>query len=114
MEASGRELHQAAAGPGHLGRDPGPRPAAGPVPPPRPQVRRPEEQGRPQARHRRDRPHLLKIAYAVLKSGRPYEEPGPDFYARRHSAQARQDYLLRQLQKLNPGCVVTITPAEAG
>jgi transposase len=56
---------------------------------------------------------LLKIAYAVLKSGRPYGEPGPDFYARRDSAQARQDYLLRQLQKLNPGCVVTITPAEA-
>jgi transposase len=56
---------------------------------------------------------LLKIACAVLKSGRPYEEPGPDFYTRRDSAQARQDYLLRQLQKLNPGCVVTITPQEA-
>jgi transposase len=56
---------------------------------------------------------LLKIAYAVLKSGRPYEEPGPDFYTRRDSAQARQDYLMRQLQKLNPGCVITITPAEA-
>jgi len=56
---------------------------------------------------------LLKIAYAVLKSGTPYREPGPDFYTRRDSAQARQDYLLRQLQKLNPGCVVTITPAEA-
>jgi transposase len=56
---------------------------------------------------------LLKIAYAVLKSGRPYEEPGADFYTRRDSAKARQDYLLRQLQKLNPGSVITITPAEA-
>jgi len=26
---------------------------------------------------------------------------------------ARQDYLMRQLRKLNPGCVITITPAEA-
>lgn len=56
---------------------------------------------------------LLKIAFAVLKSGRPYEEPGADFYSRRDSAQARQDYLMRQLQKLNPGCVITITPQEA-
>jgi transposase len=56
---------------------------------------------------------LLKIAYAVLKSGRPYEEPGAGFYTRRDSAKARQDYLLRQLQKLNPGSVITITPAEA-
>jgi hypothetical protein len=29
------------------------------------------------------------------------------------TAHARQDYLMRQLQKLNPGCVITITPAEA-
>ena len=56
---------------------------------------------------------LLKIAYAVLKTRRPYEEPGADFYDRRDSAQARQDYLMRQLQKLNPGCVITITSAEA-
>ncbi len=56
---------------------------------------------------------LLKIAYAVLKSGKPYQEPGADFYTRRESAQAREEYLLRQLQKLNPGCVITITPAEA-
>jgi transposase len=56
---------------------------------------------------------LLKIACAVLRSGRPCQEPGADFYTRRESARARQDYLLRQLQKLNPGCTVTITPAEA-
>ena len=56
---------------------------------------------------------LLKIAYAVLKTGQPYEEPGADFYTRRESAQAREDYLLRQLQKLRPGCTITITPAEA-
>jgi transposase len=55
---------------------------------------------------------LLKIAYAVLKTGRPYQEPGTDFYTRRDSGQAREDYLLRQLRKLRPGCVITITPAE--
>jgi hypothetical protein len=32
---------------------------------------------------------------------------------RRESPDARQDYLMRQLQKLNPGCVITITPTEA-
>ena len=56
---------------------------------------------------------LLKIACAVLKAGRPYCEPGAGFCTRRESTQARQDYLLRQLQRLNPGCVITITPAEA-
>ena len=56
---------------------------------------------------------LLKIAYAILKTGTPYREPGADFYTRRDSAQAREDYLLRQLRKLHPGCVITITPAEA-
>jgi transposase len=53
---------------------------------------------------------LLKIAYSVLKTGKPYQDLGSDFYASRESPQARQDYLLRQLQKLNPGSVITITP----
>jgi transposase len=56
---------------------------------------------------------LLKIAYAILKAGKPYEEPGAGFYTRRESQQAREEYLMRQLQKLHPGCVITITPAEA-
>jgi transposase len=56
---------------------------------------------------------LLKIAYQVLKTGRPYTDLGADFYTSRESPQARQDYLIRQLQKLNPGSVITITPAEA-
>ena len=56
---------------------------------------------------------LLKIAYSVLKTGTPYTDLGADFYTRRESPDARQDYLIRQLQKLNPGCVITITPAEA-
>ena len=56
---------------------------------------------------------LLKIACQVLKTGTPYTDLGADFYARRESPQAKQDYLLRQLQKLNPGCVITITPQEA-
>jgi transposase len=58
---------------------------------------------------------LLKIAYQVLKSGMPYQEPGAGFYARRESPQQKQAYLERQLQKLHPGCTVTITisPPEA-
>ena len=58
---------------------------------------------------------LLKIAYQVLKSGTPYQEPGADFSTRRESPQQKQAYLERQLQKLHPGCTVTITisPPEA-
>ena len=58
---------------------------------------------------------LLKIAYQVLKSGTPYQELGADFYTRRESPAQRQAYLERQLQKLHPGCTVTITisPPEA-
>ena len=56
---------------------------------------------------------LLKIAYQVLKTGTPYTDLGADYYASRETPQARQDHLIRQLQKLNPGCVITVTPAEA-
>ncbi len=56
---------------------------------------------------------LLKIAYQVLKSGKPYQDPGADFYAKRESPEQRRAYLLRQLEKLSPGCTITITPAEA-
>ena len=56
---------------------------------------------------------LLKIAYQILKTGTPCTDLGADFYASRETPQARQDYLIRQLQKLNPGCVITVTPAEA-
>ena len=52
---------------------------------------------------------LLKIAYQVLKTGTPYQEPGADFYTRRESPQQRQAYLERQLQKLHPGCAITVT-----
>jgi transposase len=56
---------------------------------------------------------LLKIAYQVLKSGMPYQDLGADFYTQRESPRQRQAYLLRQLEKLNPGCTITITPPEA-
>jgi transposase len=52
---------------------------------------------------------LLKIAWAVLKSGKPYEEPGADFYARREAPARRQAWLEAQIQKLYPGCTVTVT-----
>ena len=58
---------------------------------------------------------LLKIAYQVLKSGTPYQEPGADSCTRRESPEQKQAWLERQLQKLHPGCTVTITitPPEA-
>ena len=58
---------------------------------------------------------LLKIAYQVLKSGTPYQDLGADFYTRRESPEHKQAWLERQLQKLHPGCAVTITigPPEA-
>ena len=52
---------------------------------------------------------LLKIAYQVLKSGTPYQDLGADFYTRRESPQQKQAYLERQLQKLHPGCTITVT-----
>jgi transposase len=52
---------------------------------------------------------LLKIAYTVLKTGIPYQDPGADFYTRRESPEHRQAWLERQIQKLYPGCTVTIT-----
>ena len=55
---------------------------------------------------------LLKIAYQVLKTGTPYTDLGAGYYDSRENPRARQDYLIRQLQKLNPGSVITITPAE--
>ncbi|GAA0982798.1 hypothetical protein GCM10009555_053290 [Acrocarpospora macrocephala] len=55
---------------------------------------------------------LLKIAYKVLASGAPYEDLGADFYTRRESPEQRQAYLMRQLEKLNPGCTITIASAE--
>ena len=41
------------------------------------------------------------------------DDLGAGYYDSRESAQARHDYLVRQLQKLNPGCVITIAPPEA-
>ena len=51
---------------------------------------------------------LLKIAYQVLKAGQPYAEPGADFYARRESPEQRRRYHERQIQKIYPGCTVTV------
>jgi len=56
---------------------------------------------------------LLKIAYSVLKSGTPYQDLGEDFYTRRETPAQRQAWLERQIQKLHPGCTVTITISPA-
>jgi transposase len=52
---------------------------------------------------------LLKIAYSVLRTGTPYQEPGADFYTRRQQPAHRQEWLEKQLRSLHPGCTVTIT-----
>ena len=52
---------------------------------------------------------LLKIAYQVLKTGQPYTDLGADFYTRRESPGQQHAYLKRRLQKLHPGCTVTVT-----
>jgi transposase len=52
---------------------------------------------------------LLKTAYQILRTGKPYEDLGADFYTRRQTPQSREDYLRRQLEKLHPGHVITIT-----
>src|SRR6266536_5926048 len=104
-----RDLHQADADPGRLVRDPGPRPAAGPV---QPLVRRFGGQKSPAAKKKAITAiahTLLKIAYQVLKSGTPYQDLGADFYTRRNSPEEQQKYLERQLQKLHPRCTITIT-----
>jgi transposase len=56
---------------------------------------------------------LLKMAYQVLKTGTPYQDLGADFYTRRESPEQKQAWLERQLQKLHPGCTITISPPEA-
>ena len=108
-----RNLHQADADPGRLGRDP----HAGPAPARYNRlVRRFGGQKNPAAKKKAITAiahTLLKIAYQVLKSGQPYQDLGADFYTRRESPGQRQAYLLRQLQKLNPGATITITPPEA-
>ena len=52
---------------------------------------------------------LLKIAYQVLKSGTPYQEPGADFYTRRESPAQRQAFLQRQLESFTPAAPIAIT-----
>jgi ABC transporter family protein len=48
-------------------------------------------------------------------SSRPYQEPCADFCTRRESPEQKQAWLERQLQKLHPGCAITVTisPPEA-
>ena len=46
---------------------------------------------------------LLKIAYQVLKSGTPYQEPGADFYTRRESPRAEAGLAGAPAAKAAPG-----------
>jgi hypothetical protein len=107
-----RDLHQTDAGAGGLGCDPGPGPAPGPVQPAGAPFRRGENPAAKKKAITAIAHTLLKIAYQVLKSGQPYQDPGADFYTRRESPEQRQAWLLRQLQKLNPGANITITPPQ--
>ena len=57
---------------------------------------------------------LLKIAYTVLTTGTSYQDLGADFYTRRQSSEHRQAWLEHQIQKLHPGCTITITISPPG
>jgi hypothetical protein len=110
-----RDLHQADAGAGRLERDPGPGTAAARY---NRLVRRFGGQKNPAAKKKAIiaiAHTLLKIAYQVLKTGTFYQDLGADFYTRRESPEQKHAWLERQLQKLHPGCTITITisPAEA-
>jgi transposase len=52
---------------------------------------------------------LLKIAYTILRTGIPYQDPGADFYTRRETPGHRQAWLESQIRKLHPGRTITIT-----
>jgi transposase len=52
---------------------------------------------------------LLVIIWHVLEEGSTYEELGADYFAHRTDTEARQRYLVRQLEAL--GHKVTLTPA---
>ena len=71
-----RDLHQADADPGRLVRDPGPRPAAGPVQPSRAPVRRAEEPGRQEEGDHRDRAHPAQDRLPGPQERHPVPGPG--------------------------------------
>lgn len=52
---------------------------------------------------------LIVIIWHVLAEGCDYAELGGDYFDKRNSAAARQQYLVRELQKL--GHIVTLQPA---
>jgi len=52
---------------------------------------------------------MVVIIWHVLNDATTYQELGPDFFDRRSDAEARQRYLIRELEKL--GNAVTLTPA---
>ena len=45
---------------------------------------------------------LLKIAYSVLRTGTPYQDPGADFYTRHQQPAHRQAWLEAQLRNSTP------------
>lgn len=53
---------------------------------------------------------ILRMAYGVLATGRPYEEPGPDYFDRRHAARATRN-AVRLLER--QGYRVTLEPVAA-
>ena len=71
-----RDLHQADADPGRLVRDPGPRPAAGPVQPAGAPLRRREEPGREEEGDHRDRAHPAQDRLPGPQERHPVPGPG--------------------------------------
>ena len=71
-----RDLHQADADPGRLVRDPGPRPAAGPVQPAGAPLRRGQEPGREEEGDHRDRAHPAQDRLPGPQERHPVPGPG--------------------------------------
>src|SRR5216684_1660722 len=71
-----RDLHQADAGAGRLVRDPGPGPAAGPVQPAGPPLRRGQEPGRQEEGDHRDRAHPAQDRLPGPQERHPLPGPG--------------------------------------
>ena len=52
---------------------------------------------------------MIVIVWHLLHNNTTYQELGPDYFDKRNDGQARQRYLIRELEKL--GNTVTLNPA---
>ena len=108
-----RDLHKADARAGRLGGDQDPGPTAGQVPAAGAPVRRPEKPGRGEDGDPRHRPHSIEDCLPGAQERQAVLGPWRGLLHQPGVSRAAPAYLLRQLERLSPGCTITITPAEA-